>query len=110
MVKAVLAPGSIEAQFIKRVRQGHDAGLVKKVLTPVGTDILHVCLCMDGGVSNCAASVFVGFQQLFNWWGGSVQIEISSFAFVCAADPAQEVAMMHLRTQQTYSTSVAFGR
>ena len=96
MVKAFLAPKSIEDQFIKRVWQGHDAGLVKKVLTPVGTDILHVCLCMDGqpGVSNCA-SVCVGLQQLFKLWGVSVQIEISPFTF-CTADPAQEAAMMQL--------------
>ena len=95
MVKAVLAPKSIEDQFIKRVWQGHDAGLVKEVLTPVGTDMLRVCLCMDGrSGAPTHESVHAGLKQLFEWWGVRVQIEISSFTFVCTTDPAHEAAMM----------------
>ena len=78
MVKAVLAPKSIEVQFVGRVLQGHDDGLVKEVLKPVGTDVLRVCLCMDGrsGMSS-ESSVYGGLQSLFEAWGLSVQIEIS---------------------------------
>ena len=98
MVKAVLAPKSIENWFIKRVEQGYDEGLVEEVLTPVGTDILRVCLCMDGAILGASShdSVLAGLKQLFNGWGVSVQIEISSFTFVGTADPAQEAAMMQL--------------
>ena len=96
MVKAVLAPKSIEDWFIRRVGQGYDEGLVEEVLTPVGTDILRVCLCMDGrsGASS-HVSVLAGLKKLFDGWGVSVQIEISSFTFVCT-DPAHEAAMMQL--------------
>ena len=111
MVKAVLAPKSIEDQFIRRVWQGHDKGLVNKVLTPVGTDILRVCLCMDGrsGASN-HNSVYAGLKQLFEWWGEHVQIEINLFTFLCAAGSLQEAELLQLLTKQTYSTSVAFRR
>ena len=97
MVKAVLAPKSIEDQFIRRVWQGHDKGLVNKVLTPVGTDILRVCLCMDGrsGASN-HNSVYAGLKQLFEWWGEHVQIEINLFTFLCAAGSLQEAEMLQL--------------
>ena len=97
MLKAVLAPKSIENQFIKRVWQGkQDAGLVKEVLTPVGTDILRVCLCMDGDARTSShASVLACLKKMFEWWGMRVQIEISSFTFV-TADPAHEAAMMQL--------------
>ena len=50
---------------------------------------------MDGrsGSSN-HDSVYDGLKKLFEWWGVRVEIEISSFTFVCSADPAQEAAMM----------------
>ena len=97
LVNAVLAPKSIEDQFIRRVWQGHDKGLVNKVLTPAGTAILRVCLCMDGrsGASN-HNSVYAGLQQLFEWWGEHVQIEISLFTVLCAAGSLQKAEMLQL--------------
>ena len=85
MVRAVLAPKSIEAQFIKRVYQGNDHGLVKAVLAPPRmSDVVHVCLCEDGrtGTESCRQSVQHGLRTLYEYWGMIVVVEIHFFSFM----------------------------
>ena len=86
MVRAILAPKSPEAQFIKRVQQGNDRGLVRAVLAPhIGhNSVVNVCLCEDGrrGVQSCWQSVQEGLQNLYALWGMTVRCEISHFSFL----------------------------
>ena len=59
MVRAVLAPKSIEDQFIKRVRDGNDHCLVDQVMVPTRGPAMRACLCEDGrpGIVSCASPV-----------------------------------------------------
>ena len=87
MVRAILAPKSPEAQFIRRVRQGNDGGLVRAVLAPphIGhNSVVRVCLCEDGrlGVQSCWQSVHQGLRDLYALWGMSVRCDIYRFSFL----------------------------
>ena len=85
MVRAVLAPKSIEKQFINRVSEGNDNGLVQIVLTHRRhSSTVRVCLCEDGrlGFRSCAPSVKDGIRALFSLWGVHLRVEVLNWSFM----------------------------
>ena len=96
MVRAVLAPKSIEAQFIKRVRQRNDKGVVQQVLTQRRhSSTVRVCLCEDGrpGVGSCARSVKDGLRQLYEFWRVDLEVEVRVFSFMGDTTAMKELLM-----------------
>ena len=83
MVRAILAPKSLENQFVKRVWEKQDNGLVKEVLTQFRGNTLCVCLCEDGRAEyeSVAESIRFGLQSLYEMWHLSVEIAIEDFSF-----------------------------
>ena len=96
MVRAILAPKSLEEQFIKRVQSGHDQGLVKQVLTQMRGSTFRVCLCEDGrpGMPSCASSVGRGLRSLYDSWGLAREVEVHTFSFM-----GDLATMTHLLTR-----------
>ena len=85
MVRLILAPKSIEAQFIKRVHNGLDKGVVQKILRlRENSSQFNVCLCEDcrGGNGSCEDSVREGFESLFKGWNMDVHVVIHHFSFL----------------------------
>ena len=105
MVRAILAPKSLEAQFIKRVQRKKDKGLVKQVLTQMRGSTLRICLCEDGrrGYASVAPFLHGNLQTLFDYWNLSVDIEIEEFSFV--GDPTT-MANLLLRSDLFYFAGV----
>ena len=94
MVYLILAPNCIENQFIKRVQQEQDRGLVQQVFTrcrslrPQSRQVVRVLLCEDGkpGRPSSAASVRQGIESVYMFWNTPAAVEIVAFSFL--AQPA----------------------
>ena len=87
MLRVVLAPKSIECQFIKRIQNGNDGGMVEQVFTRSmrhGFARMRVLLCEDGrpNMASCADSVRDGIANLFSFWNVAADVEICSFSFM----------------------------
>ena len=98
MVRAILAPKNPEAQFIKRVKEGNDQGLVQAVLASgLNKSVVNVCLCEDGrtNTASCWESVQKGLTQLYALWQMDVVVEIYRFSFM-HYDQEAMAAFLHI--------------
>ena len=87
MVRLCLSPGSIEQQFIKKIKNKYDEGQLQHVLAPTGA-VFRVGLCEDGhkpGSKSSMGTVKAGLRDLYTLWGFDVPIEVVPFSFVYAS-------------------------
>ena len=99
MVKFILTPKGIETQFIKRVSEGNDGGLVRAILEPPTGTQIRVCVCEDGRMNwaSSADTVRRGLMQLASNLGLHHEVVVDSFTFV----HGDETVMTRLLMQAT---------